>query len=81
MLKFIYIYIYIYIENQQSPISPPNSVYFVNFYRGFIVLTDFQENINIATIRYNVTSGVTSSISNVTFSIVKKWYRHSVSGQ
>ena len=39
----------VYIENQQSPISPHDSVYFVNFYRGFTVLTDFQEDIKTLT--------------------------------
>ena len=64
-----YIYIYIYIKNQQSPISPHNFVYFIRFYR-FHCSNRFSRRrqvVNIATMRNDVTSGVTSGVSNVAF--------------
>ena len=66
---YIFIYIYIYIKNQQSPISPHNFVYFIRFYR-FHCSNRFSRRrqvVNIATMRNDVTSGVTSGVSNVAF--------------
>ena len=63
------IYIYIYVKNQQSPISPHNFVYFIRFYR-FHCSNRFSRRrqvVNIATMRNDVTSGVTSGVSNVAF--------------
>ena len=56
------------------------SVYLLDFYRGFTAFTDFQEdiNVNIATMRNDVTSGITSGVSNVTLKLLKKRYHHKV---
>ena len=49
------------------------SVYLLDFYRGYTAFTDFQDdiNVNIVTMRNDVTSGVTSGVSYVTLKLLK----------
>ena len=64
--------IYIYIINKVR-YCHTFSVYLLAFYRSFTAFTDFQEdiNVNIVTMRNDVTSGVIYGVSNVTLKLLK----------
>ena len=75
-IYYIYIYIYIYIRKiNKVRYCHTFSVYLLDFYRGFTAFTDFQADINVnihvVTMRNDVTSGVTSGVSNVTLKLLK----------
>ena len=61
----------IYRKSTKSDIAT-RFLYLLDFYRGFTAFTDFQEdiNVNIVTMRNDVTSGVTSGVSNVTLKLL-----------